>query len=147
MKIDKATRADATAIAQIHRAARQKAMPWLPALHTPEEDHWYFETIVLPTETVLIAREQIRPVGFISLHKGWVNHLYIAPDRWGMGFGLKLLETARSDLDHLQLWVFQKNTRARQFYSNRGFCDRESTDGHDNEEKMPDLRMEWSRET
>jgi putative acetyltransferase len=147
MIIDRASSADATAIAQIHRTARQKAMPWLPVLHTPEEDLWFFNTMVLPVEKVLIARENRQTVGFISSHQGWLNHLYIAPDRWGMGLGIKLLEATRSDLDHLQLWVFEKNAKARHFYSKHGFCDQEFTDGQHNEEKAPDLRMEWSRET
>lgn len=147
MIIDKASSADAPAIAQIHRAARQHAMPWLPVLHTPEEDLWFFSSMVIPVEMVLVAREKTQPVGFISLHQGWLNHLYIAPDRWGMGLGTSLLDATRSDTDHLQLWVFQKNTTARHFYSKHGFCEREFTDGQRNEEKMPDLRLEWSRET
>lgn len=147
MIIDKATPTDASAIARIHRVARQKAMPWLPVLHTPEQDLWYFNTMVLPVENVLIVREKKQPVGFISFHQGWLNHLYIAPHRWGFGLGIGLLEAARSDLDHLQLWVFQENTNARNFYSKHGFLEREFTDGRGNEEKMPDLRMDWSRET
>ena len=147
MIIDKASSADANAIAQIHRTARKTAMPWLPVLHTPDEDLWFFSNKVLPVEKVLIAREKTQPVGFIASHQGWLNHLYIAPDRWGWGLGNRLLEAARSDLDHLQLWVFEENTRARHFYSEHGFCEREFTDGRGNEERVPDLRMEWSRET
>ena len=147
MIIDKASSADAAAIAQIHRTARQKAMPWLPVLHGPEEDLWFFSTMVLPEEMVLVARENTQPVGFISSHQGWLNHLYIAPDRWGMGLGTRLLEAARSETDHLQLRVFQDNTKARHFYSKHGFCERAFTDGRGNEEKVPDLRMEWSRDS
>lgn len=120
-------------------------MPWLPVLHTPDEDLRFFSTRVLPLEKVLIAREKTQPIGFISVHQGWLNHLYIAPDHWGKGLGIKLLEAARSELCDLQLWVFQRNARARHFYSRHGFCEREFTDGQSNEEKVPDLRMEWTR--
>jgi putative acetyltransferase len=146
MIICKASSAEATAIAQIHRKARQKAMPWLPILHTPEQELWFFSTVVLPIENVLIAREETRPVGFISSHQGWLNHLYIAPDRWGLGLGTRLLAAARSDSDHFQLWVFQENMKARQFYYKHGFREREFTNGRGNEERVPDVRMEWSRE-
>ncbi len=145
MIICEASSADLKAIAKIHRAARREAMPWLPELHTPEEDLWFFTTIVLPVEKVLIAREETQVVGFISCNQGWLHHLYIAPDRWGTGLGSRLLQAARSDLSELQLWVFQRNTRARHFYFKHGFCDREFTDGQGNEERMPDLRMEWTR--
>ncbi|MDD7969943.1 GNAT family N-acetyltransferase [Roseinatronobacter alkalisoli] len=146
MIIEEALFADAKTIAKIHRTSRQEAMPWLPVLHTPEEDIWYFKTMVLPVEKVLIAREGVHAVGFISVNQGWLNHLYITPDRWGSGFGTKLLQAARSDLSYLQLWVFQKNARARHFYSKHGFCECEFTDGQNNEEKVPDIRMDWARD-
>jgi putative acetyltransferase len=147
MIVDEATSADAKMIAKIHRTARQTAMPWLPVLHTPEEDLWYFKTMVLPVEKVLIAREGANAVGFISVGQdGWLNHLYIDPDHWGAGFGTKLLKAARSDSSYLQLWVFQGNARARHFYSSHGFREREYTDGQHNEEKVPDIRMDWRRD-
>lgn len=145
MIIDEASITDAETIATIHVAARKRAMPWLPALHTPEQVRWYFETLVLPVEKVLVAREGLQTVGFISVNQRWLNHLYIAPDHWGTGLGTKLLDTARADADYLQLWVFQRNTTARRFYSGQGFFEREVTDGHDNREKEPDVRMDWIR--
>lgn len=145
MTIDEALPADAEKIAMIHRSARQAAMPWLPVLHTPTEDLRYFKTIVLPSQKVLVAREGGRAAGFVSFDQGWLNHLYIAPDRWGLGLGTRLLDAAKSDSKYLQLWVFQKNARARQFYSTHGFCERELTDGGGNEEKVPDIRMDWAR--
>jgi GNAT superfamily N-acetyltransferase len=143
--IGEASIADAKTIAAVHVAARQMAMPWLPALHTPDEVRWYFKTMVLPLERVLVAREGVKVVGFISVNQAWLNHLYIAPNHWGVGLGSKLLDTVRADIDYLQLWVFQRNTRARKFYSSRGFSEREMTNGHSNEEREPDVRMDWVR--
>ncbi|MGZ3218202.1 GNAT family N-acetyltransferase [Paracoccus sp. T5] len=145
MIITAASPTDAKTLAELHRVCRQKAMPWLPELHSPEEDLRYFETRVLPVETVLIAWEGGHAAGFVSFHQGWLNHLYVAPDCWRLGFGTRLLEAVRSDLSYLQLWVFQKNARARHFYTTHGFCEREATDGRYNEERVPDLRMEWAR--
>lgn len=96
-------------------------------------------------ETVLIARAGGQVAGFVSFHQGWLNHLYVAPRYWRLGFGTRLLEEARSDLSYLQLWVFQKNAQARHFYTTHGFCEGEATDGRYNEERVPDLRMEWAR--
>ncbi len=36
IEINEAKASHLTAIAEIHRAARMMAMPWLPDLHTPE---------------------------------------------------------------------------------------------------------------
>jgi len=145
MMIDPATQADAKAIAQIHRAARQAAMPWLPSLHSAADDLHYFSTQVLPIQHVLMAREAGRAIGFIACHDEWLNHLYIVPSRWRRGIGARLLAAARADLTYLQLWVFQDNMAAQQFYAKHGFTLREVTDGQTNEEKTPDARMDWRR--
>lgn len=145
MIIENASLSEAGSIARLHRAARQEAMPWLPDLHTPEEELWFFRTIVLPYEKVMVARRDRQIFGFISLKGEWLNHLYVAPGSWGHGVGTKLLETARSDVNRLQLWVFQQNDKAQRFYADRGFHVRETTDGQRNEEKAPDVRMEWIR--
>ena len=46
----------------------------------------------------------------------------------------------------LGLWVFQSNDRAQRFYAARGFVEVERTDGRDNEEREPDVRMVWRGE-
>lgn len=143
MQIDVAVDADVQAIAIIHRAARQRAMPWLPNLHTPEEELWFFRTIVLPKETVWIAKTGSETVGFISVNEGWLNHLYVAPEHWSKGAGTKLLVTAKSQFDSLQLWTFQRNENARRFYVGHGFFERELSDGERNEERVPDVRLIW----
>jgi len=145
MIIERASPADAHRIAEIHCDARLNAMPWLPLLHSPDKVRWYFETIVLPVEKVLIAREGVQAVGFISVAEGWLNHLYIDPERWGSGIGRRLLDEIRSEASYLQLRVFQQNLTARRFYFDRGFRECELTNGQHNEEKMPDARMEWVR--
>src|SRR6056297_1200908 len=46
MTICEATISDAPMIAAVHRASRRAAMPWLPDLHTPDEDVRFFSTMV-----------------------------------------------------------------------------------------------------
>jgi len=48
-------------------------------------------------------------------------------------------------LDRLELWVFQRNERARAFYRRHGFVLVEETDGAGNEERTPDARYAWAR--
>jgi hypothetical protein len=43
----------------------------------------------------------------------------------------------------LQLWTFQINRRAQQFYERHGFAAVEWTDGSANEEREPDVRYMW----
>jgi ribosomal protein S18 acetylase RimI-like enzyme len=46
--------------------------------------------------------------------------------------------------DGFGLWVFESNLPAQAFYRAHGFEVTERTDGSGNEERAPDLRMDWS---
>lgn len=138
-----ARRSDAADIARIHRSARLAAMPWLPDLHTPEEDLAFFSEEVLSNQTVLVFEDGGRVVGFIAFTPNWVHHLYIAPDHWARGCGSELLGLAQAGSVRLQLWAFQGNHRARRFYAKHGFQEVELTDGAGNQEKKPDVRLVW----
>ena len=134
---------DANQIAQLHRLARSVSMPWLPAIHSPEEDLTFFSENVLPNETVRLIEFQDVMAGFIAFRGEWLNHLYVHPDYWGQGFGSLLLEDAKAASDQLQLWTFQRNIAARSFYKWHQFTEVERTDGAKNEERTPDVRMVW----
>ena len=45
----------------------------------------------------------------------------------------------------VRLWTFQRNIRSRRFYALQGFCEIRLTDGRANEEKEPDVLLEWRR--
>jgi putative acetyltransferase len=46
---------------------------------------------------------------------------------------------------HVRLWTFQVNARSRAFYRRQGFVEALFTDGAANEEKQPDVMLEWRR--
>lgn len=140
-----AIKSEMAQIARIHRLARSKAMPWLPVLHTPEEELEFFSEQVFPKEDVRVVEADGEIAGFIAFHEDWLNHLYIHPKYWGGGRGSVLLADAKDASASLQLWTFQRNTAARAFYSAHGFEDVELTDGMRNEEQTPDVRMVWER--
>ncbi len=83
-------------------------------------------------------------MGLLVLEPGWVDHLYLEPDRTGQGIGSQLLEVAKHlQPDGLDLWAFRSNTGARRFYERHGFVAVAFTEG-DNEEGEPDVRYHWS---
>ncbi|MEM1035596.1 MAG: GNAT family N-acetyltransferase [Pseudomonadota bacterium] len=112
-------------------------------MHTPDEDVEYFRKEVLPKQTVCIAEDARKILGFIAYDKTWLNHLYIAPDNLRQGVGSELLSIAKAETKVLNLWTFQRNQAARDFYAKHGFLEVEFTDGASNEEKTPDVRMVW----
>ena len=143
MILRRATVEDAPAIAVLLRTTFRVSLPFLPELHTPEEDLWFVRERMLVRDEVWVAEEGGDLAGFIGFREGWIDHLYVHPDWQGRGVGPQLLAKPLQYRQARRLWTFQKNTRARKFYEDRGFRLIEVTDGSANEEKEPDALYEW----
>ena len=140
---------DGAAVAAVFGAARAE-MTYLPSLHTPTEDVAFFSDIVGSGCWVMVAESGAGLglgadgglVGFCVVRAGWVEHLYVRPGYQGQGIGRALLSAAMAENEgELLLWVFEENLGARRFYERVGFYEVERTDGSDNEEHVPDIRM------
>jgi GNAT superfamily N-acetyltransferase len=121
------------------------ALPSLAGLHTPNEDQWFFRERVFRTCEVWGAFDGTAMTGMIAFRESWIDQLYVLPKAQGRGIGTELLQVAQRCFDHLQLWTFQRNVRARRFYEARGFALVQKTDGAGNEEKEPDALYRWTR--
>lgn len=140
-----ATPRDADAISDLFLAARRTAMPWLAVVHSDDETRGWITDVLLRDRRVRIAEADGQVAGFAVVHDGWLEHLYIAPSHQGTGAGSLLLDDAKGlSGGALQLYVFQRNQRARVFYLNRGFVEAAFSDGTTNEECEPDLVMRWT---
>lgn len=135
---------DAEAVARLFRTARRACLPYLPDLHTADEDLGFFRDRVFAACEVWVAQDDAIE-SFIAFRTGWVDHLYVHPDRQRQGVGGALLALAMGKDAPLRLWVFQRNTSAIGFYHAHGFREIEHTDGSGNEEREPDVLMEWTR--
>jgi GNAT superfamily N-acetyltransferase len=131
--------------ARVHRAAFDDALPWLSGLHTPQEDRRFFEQRMFRTCDLWGAFRDSEMVGMIAFREDWIDQLYVLPDTQGRGVGTQLLQVAKDAFPRLQLWTFQRNRRARDFYEARGFALLKETDGADNAEKEPDALYLWTR--
>ena len=145
MPIRRAVLADMPAVAVLHRFTMKTSLPFLPDLHTPDEDLVFFRDHLFPSNDVWVADQGGALIGYAARGDGWLNQLYVHPDHQGEGIGDALLAEAMTGVDELQLWAFQQNDRARRFYEKRGFVLAELTDGAGNEEKTPDARYVWKR--
>jgi GNAT superfamily N-acetyltransferase len=130
--------------ARVLRRSFDQRLPWLAGLHTPEEDRWFFREKVFRQNRVWGALDAGAIVGIIAFTSDWINQLYILPEFQAQGIGSKLLAIAQAEASHLQLWTFQKNVLARQFYEARGFVAIEQTDGSENQEREPAVLYSWS---
>ena len=139
-------------MATIHRESFTLALPFIPTLHTADEDLAFFTAAAESQQTVVATAEgKSQDIsGFAMWTPGWVNHLYVAPPFQRRGVGTALLAVIRkwhvtNGLDVIDLWTFQRNTPARRFYQHQGFVPAEFTDGSTNEEREPDIRFRWQR--
>jgi putative acetyltransferase len=141
-----ATAEDAEAVARLFRRVREASLPYLPRLHTPQEDLAFFRDRVLAESIVWVAEAEGELLGFIAAREGWIDHLYVDPAAHGAGLGSRLLAAALPACGaRARLWTFQRNARARAFYERRGFTLVELTNGAGNEEREPDALYERRR--
>jgi GNAT superfamily N-acetyltransferase len=135
---------EADRVADVYLAARRGAVPAMPPLVHPEPDVRRWLAGRVADDEVWVAAASGAVVGFARLTEDWLDDLYLDPAWTGRGIGGSLLELAKARRpDGFGLWVFESNTRARRFYARHGLVEVERTDGSGNEEKAPDVRMEW----
>jgi GNAT superfamily N-acetyltransferase len=143
--IGRAIAADAPAIAGIYLASRADALPGLHKAHTDAEVRAWIARVLLLRDDVWIAKRTDEILGFIALHDGWVEQLYLAPACYRQGIGTALLATAKHhNPAGLRLFCFQRNSRARAFYEAGGFTAVRFSDGSNNEEREPDIEYVWA---
>ena len=59
---------------------------------------------------------------------------------------LNVSAEAKAACPHLTLYTFQANLPAQQFYAREGFTEIARSDGAENDEHLPDLRLLWRKE-
>ena len=142
--IRRATAADAGAVGDVFLASFHATYAF-PLAHTDDEVRGWIRDRLIPDHETWVATDDGRVVALLALAPGWVEQLYVAPDRLREGLGSRLLEVAKArQAQGLQLWTFQVNERARSFYERHGFVAVELTDGSGNQERQPDVRYAWA---
>ena len=135
-----ATPADAPACAAILGEFFERT-PWLPRLHTPAEDQAFLAHLIAEADVTIADADGVQ--GYSATRGTDLDHLYLAPSARRQGIGTALLTRAKTGRDRLRLWCFQQNIPALAFYAAQGFTEIGRTDGQDNEERLPDIQLEW----
>ena len=131
------------ALAGLFRLTRETSLPFLPQLHTREEDMKFFRDRVFPVFDLTVAELDGQIAGYSAVSPGWLEQLYVLPQFQGQGVGARLLARAKEGQPAFQFWVFQRNLNARRFYEHHGARLVRLTDGSENEEREPDALYEW----
>ena len=139
------TAADAARVADIYLTSRRTAMPWLAQPRTDDETRSWHMNVLVPRGTVVVAQLDGDVLGFAEPTNGWLRALYVDPSAQGTGVGSALFEHSMAvQPNGFDLWVFQRNTRALDFYARYDCAELRRTDGADNEEHEPDVLLHWS---
>lgn len=143
IELRRATGEDAAAVAAVFLASFHATYDF-PLAHSDDEVREWVRDRLIPEHEVWVADENGAVVALLALGPGWIEHLYVAPDRLGEGIGRRLVAHAKQrQPGGLELWTFQVNARARRFYEANGFEALELTDGSGNQERQPDVRYAW----
>jgi GNAT superfamily N-acetyltransferase len=143
--VRRASEADGATLAEIFLTSRRTAMPWLAQPNTDDETRSWHINVLTPRGTVVVAERDGSVVGFAEPSEGWLHRLYVAPSAQGSGVGSALFEHSMTlQPGGFDLWVFQRNTRALDFYARYGCVEVRRTDGADNQEREPDVLLHWS---
>ena len=136
-----ATTEDCSEIADLYFDIRQDTVP---SVHSVEDIEGWLRQSVIPQGTSHVWVESSVITGWINVREGWVDHLFCRRGATGQGLGSQLMEFAKAQSPNgLELWTFQVNEGARRFYRRHGFVEVELTDGSNNEENAPDVRLQW----
>lgn len=103
----------------------------------------YFETEVLPKNTVRLAFCSQQLVGFVAASSESVAQLHVRVGFHRQGIGSLLLGWAKSQsVGSLSLYTFARNAVAQAFYEHHGF--RIAARGFELTSQLEDIRYEWS---
>jgi GNAT superfamily N-acetyltransferase len=136
---------DVETIADLFARSRAAALPFLPILHSRDEDIAFFGTYI-DNERMTVAQAGGTIAGFMAETPGWIEQLYLDPDRRRQGIGRRLVDQAKARQDALRLWCFADNVDGQRFYQAQGFAEERRTAG-ENEARLPDILFRWRRET
>lgn len=135
---------DVEAVADLFARSRAVALPFLPVLHSRDEDIAFLGNYAANGQ-MIVAQADGRLAGFMAVTPGWIEQLYLEPDQRRLGIGRRLVEKAKAGSDVLRLWCFLDNFAGRRFYEAQGFTEERRTAG-DNEAGLPDVLFCWHRD-
>lgn len=161
------TRADATAVAELHAASWRTAYrgiladAYLDSDVGPERHATWHRRLASLTddEFGVIAERDERLMGFAFVRlrddPTWgalIDNLHVHPDYKGQGIGRQLMSAIGREADRrhsatgVHLWVFEANTPSRNFYTAMGGehvqrVVKAAPDGQD----LPEWRVAWTR--
>lgn len=136
---------DVPSLVAVMRAAREAAP--MPDLAITDREAMMGLAARIDLEELWLAEDADGVLGYARFTSTWLDDLYVDPAAQGSGVGSALLDLVKSMRPGgFCLWAFVENTPARAFYAGHGLVELEHTDGSENPEGAPDIRVAWPGE-
>lgn len=99
---------------------------------------------LLDIETLVVARDNQKPIAFIGIEAGKIEMLFISSDYFGKGLGRELAELGISQYGVQYVDVNEQNPQAIEFYEHIGFEVFQRTEFDEQGNPFPILKMKRS---
>lgn len=139
--IRKLEKTDINRVADIWLNTNLKAHDFIPAQYWKSN----YEAVkeMLPQAEVYVYEDEKKIQGFIGMNGEYIEGIFVSEEAQSQGIGRHLLDYVKGKKSKLLLNVYQKNTRAIDFYQREGFkIQREGLDEANNEKEY---EMEWKQ--
>ncbi len=140
MRIRALRRADIGRVMELWLDANLKAHSFIPAAYWKSN----FDAVkeMLPQAEVYVYEDEGEIDAFVGLNGTYIEGIFVSSEMQSKGIGRRLLDFVKTKRTELCLNVYQKNTRAIDFYQREGFKIR--CEGLDESTGEKDYEMVWS---
>lgn len=139
MRIRALRRADIGRVMELWLDANLKAHSFIPAAYWKSN----FDAVkeMLPQAEVYVYEDAGEIDAFVGLNGTYIEGIFVSSEMQSKGIGRRLLDFVKTKRTELCLNVYQKNTRAIDFYQREGF--RIRCEGLDESTGEKDYEMVW----
>lgn len=140
MRIRALRRADIGRVMELWLDANLKAHSFIPTAYWKSN----FDAVkeMLPQAEVYVYEDAGEIDAFVGLNGTYIEGIFVSSEMQSKGIGRRLLDFVKTKRTKLCLNVYQKNTRAIDFYQREGFKIR--CEGLDESTGEKDYEMVWS---
>ena len=112
-----------------------------------DEKYWRdnFDMVkgMMPSAELYVFEEDSEIKGFVGVMENYIAGIFVDGNNKSRGIGKKLLDFVKDKKDSLELSVYEKNTRAMNFYKREGFKIGEKNIDENTDEV--EIKMIWSK--
>lgn len=142
MKIETFKKEQAKELVTLWRESKEQALGQKEK-HSFDDHVNFLLNVLSKTCDIDLCMENDNILAFVAYDEEWIQQLYVSIHAQGQGLGSMLLNHVMEKRDHLKLYTFDSNHKAKRFYEKHGFIGQLGS--YDNEEGLLDILYIWNK--